>query len=231
MTGSRVLVADDDQAVRESLDRVLRYAGYQVELACDGTEALRRALTGGPDAVILDVLMPGMDGLQACRSLRRAGNEVPILLLTARDGVRQRVDGLDAGADDFVGKPFALDELLARLRALLRRGARTRPDTVTYAGLTLDRRNRRAMRDGRPIDLTRTEFRLLEVFMGSPGQVLTRAHLFDTVWGYEPHGSNTLDVYVGYLRRKLEAGGGARLLHTRRGVGFVLGGTGADAAP
>ncbi len=230
MGGSRVLVADDDRAVRESLDRVLRYEGYQVDLACGGAEAVRQAMTGAPDAVILDVLMPGMDGLQACRSLRLAGNEVPILLLTARDGVRHRVDGLDAGADDFVGKPFALEELLARLRALLRRGAKARPDTVAYADVTLDRRSRRVVRAGRPIDLTRTEFKLLEVFMSHPEQVLTRARLFDTVWGYEPHGSNTLDVYVGYLRRKLEALGGARLLHTQRGVGFVLRRTGADAA-
>src|SRR5918998_3536433 len=148
--GSRVLVADDDRAVRESLDRVLRYEGYQVDLACDGAEALRQAMTGDPDAVILDVLMPTMDGLQACRSLRMAGNEVPILLLTARDGVRHRVDGLDAGADDFIGKPFALEELLARLRALLRRGARARTDTLTYADVTLDRRGRRASRAGRP---------------------------------------------------------------------------------
>jgi two-component system response regulator MprA len=234
VTGFRVLVADDDQAVRESLDRLLRYEGYEVDLAGDGAEALVQAMTHVPDAVILDVLMPAVDGFQACRSLRVAGNKVPILMLTARDGVRDRVDGLDAGADDFVGKPFALEELLARLRALLRRSvpapAGPRPGTAVYADVVLNRDTRQVFRAGRPIELTRTEFNLLDVFLTHPGQVLTRGRLFDAVWGYEPNGSNTLDVYVGYLRRKLEAGGGPRLLHTQRGVGFVLRRNGADEA-
>jgi two-component system response regulator MprA len=226
MTGVRILVADDDRAVRECLDRVLRHEGYQVDLAADGAEALVRATTGSPDAVVLDWLMPIVDGLQACRTLRLAGSRVPILMLTARDGVGHRVDGLDAGADDFVGKPFSLDELLARLRALLRRSVHTAPDghpgVISYADLVLDPSTRQALRDGRPVDLTRTEFDLLEVFVRHPEQVLTRRELFDAVWGYTSNGSNTVDVYVGYLRRKLEAGGAARLLHTRRGVGFVL---------
>ena len=214
-----MLVADADRAVRESLDRVLRHAGYRVDLAGDGAGALRLAMTGCPDAVLLDVRM---DGLRTCRSLRRSGNEVPIVLLTACDGVRHRVDGLDAGADDLVGKPFAVEELLARLRAVLRRGARTRRDLLGYADVVLDRTGRRVTRAGHPIALTPTEFTLLEAFLADPERVLTRARLFDTVWGFQPLGSNTLDVYVGYLRRKLEAHGGARLLHTERGVGFVL---------
>ena len=226
VTGLRVLVADDDRAVRESLDRALRFEGYRVDLAANGAEALVQAVTHRPDAIILDVLMPHVDGLQACRSLRMVGNQAPILLLTARDGVRDRVDGLDAGADDFVGKPFALEELLARLRALLRRGAQgpveSRPGTARYADVVLNRETRQAFRAGRPLELTRTEFDLLAVFLSRPEQVLSRDRLFDAVWGYEPKGSNTLDVYIGYLRRKLEAGGGPRLLHTQRGVGFVL---------
>ncbi len=226
MTGVRVLVADDNRAVREALGRALRHEGYQVDLARDGAEALARARTHTPDAVILDVLMPVVDGLQACRSLRTAGHTVPILLLTSRDGVRGRTDGLDAGADDYVVKPFAPAELLARLRALLRRGARPaarpRSRVIGYADVTLDRETREVFRGPHRIVLTPTEFRLLDVFLSHPGQVLTRGRLFDAVWGFEPGRSNTLDVYVGYLRRKLEAGGGPRLLHTRRGVGFVL---------
>jgi two-component system response regulator MprA len=232
VTDFRVLVADDDPAVRQSLDRVLRYEGYQVGLAANGAEALVLAMTDPPDAVILDVLMPAMDGLQACRSLRVAGNRVPILLLTARDDVGHRVDGLDAGADDFVGKPFALEELLARLRALLRRSTQkateARLTTISYADVTLNRGTHQVYRNGRLIELTRTEFTLLDVFLSNPERVLTRSQLFDVVWGYEPSGSNTLDVYVGYLRRKLEAAGGSRLLHTQRGVGFVLRHSGGD---
>jgi len=230
VTGLRVLVADDDQAVRESLDRVLRYEGYRVDLAADGAQALLQAMAHMPDAMILDVLMPTVDGLQACRSLRLAGNRVPILMLTARDGVRDRVNGLDAGADDFVGKPFALEELLARLRALLRRSAPGSSASVGYADVILDRGSRQAFRAGRPIELTRTEFSLLAVFLSRPEQVLTREQLFNAVWGYEPKGSNALDVYIGYLRRKLEAGGEPRLLHTRRGIGFVLRRSRADEA-
>ena len=225
VTGLRVLVADDDRAVRESLDRALRFEGYLVDLAGNGAEAVLQAVTHQPDAIILDVLMPHVDGLEACRSLRMVGSRAPILIVTARDGVRERVDGLDAGADDFVGKPFALEELLARLRALLRRsapGAESGLGTVTYADVVLNPATRQAFRAGRPLALTRTEFDLLAVFLSRPEQVLTRDRLFDAVWGYEPMGSNTLDVFIGYLRRKLEADGGSRLLHTQRGVGFVL---------
>lgn len=229
----RVLVADDDPAVRMSLSRVLRDEGYRVDLAADGAEALVQARTHMPDVVILDVLMPTVNGLQACRSLRMAGNTTPILMLTVRDEIEHRVEALDAGADGFVGKPFALEELLARLRALVRRSLWTseaRVAMLRYAGVTLDRSTRQVARDGRALALTRTEFELLNAFMAEPEQVLSRARLFDVVWGYEPNGSNTLDVYVGYLRRKLEAAGEPRLLHTQRGVGFVLRRSAGDAS-
>ncbi len=221
----RVLVVDDDVAVRESLRRALRLEGYDVELAADGGEALQRLDSNGddPDLVVLDVLMPNVDGLQVCRQLRRTGRRVPVLMLTARDEVADRVAGLDAGADDYVVKPFALEELLARVRALLRRAADEAVDVLHFADLELDPATREVRRDGELIELTRTEFALLELFMLNPRQVLTRSIIFERVWGYDfGFGSNSLDVYIGYLRRKTEAGGKPRLIHTIRGVGYAL---------
>jgi two-component system response regulator MprA len=224
----RVLVVDDDQSVRDSLARSLRFEGYDVGLAADGVEALEAIAAGSPDAVILDVMMPRMDGVEACRRLRASGDTTPVLLLTARDGVGDRVAGLDAGADDYLVKPFALEELLARLRALLRRsqvagGPGEASGVLGYADLTLDPATRDVRRGARHLQLTRTEFALLEAFLTNPRQVLSRSQLFDRVWGYDfGTTSNSLDVYIGYLRRKLEAGGEPRLLHTVRGVGYVL---------
>ncbi len=221
----RVLVVDDDVAVRESLRRALRLEGYDVELAADGGEALERLESNGddPDLVVLDVLMPNVDGLQVCRQLRRTGRRVPVLMLTARDEVADRVAGLDAGADDYVVKPFALEELLARVRALLRRAADEAGDVLHFGDLELDPATREVRRDGELIELTRTEFALLELFMLNPRQVLTRSIIFERVWGYDfGFGSNSLDVYIGYLRRKTEAGGKPRLIHTIRGVGYAL---------
>ena len=223
----RVLVADDDQAMRDSLDRALRVQGYDVELAVDGADALTRARVNPPDLVILDVMMPGTNGLEACRWLRASGDRTPVLMLTARDAVHDRVAGLDAGADDYLVKPFALQELLARVRALLRRGATLdpseQPEIIRQGDLRLDRRARQAWLGDTPIDLTRTEFNLLQVLLEHAGQVLTRGQLFEQVWGYDlDRSSNSLDVYIGYLRRKLEHGGAPRLVHTVRGVGFVL---------
>jgi two-component system response regulator MprA len=225
MRGVRILVVDDERAVRESLRRALELEGYEIELAADGAEALYR-LQGNdnaqPDAVILDVLMPGVDGLEVCRRLRRSGNRVPVLMLTARDEVQNRVAGLDAGADDYVTKPFALEELVARVRALLRRTS-TDGEVLTFADLELDVGTREVRRSERKIDLTRTEFALLELFMLNPRQVLTRSIIFERVWGYDfGFASNSLDVYIGYLRRKTEAGGEPRLIHTVRGVGYAL---------
>jgi two-component system response regulator MprA len=225
-----ILVVDDERAVRESLRRALDLEGYSVELAADGEEALERlALEPPPDAVILDILMPGVDGLEVCRRLRVEGNHVPILMLTARAEIDSRVAGLDAGADDYLPKPFALAELLARLRALLRRSSAEAPTTETaahvlrFADLELDTGTREVKRDGDPIELTRTEFSLLELFLRNPRQVLTRSIIFERVWGYDfGPTSNSLDVYIGYLRRKTEAGGKARLIHTVRGVGYAL---------
>ena len=220
----RVLVVDDERAVRESLRRALELEGYDVELAADGREALDRLEAGpDPDAVILDVLMPEVDGLEVCEELRRGGSRLPVLMLTARAEVENRVAGLDAGADDYLTKPFALDELLARLRALLRRTSNGSGDTLRFADLELDPRTREVHRAGDPIELTRTEFSLLELFLLNPRQVLTRSLIFERVWGYDfGAGSNSLDVYVGYLRRKTEAGGNPRLIHTVRGVGYAL---------
>jgi two-component system response regulator MprA len=225
MRGVRILVVDDERAVRESLRRALELEGYEIELAADGAEALYR-LQGNdnaqPDAVILDVLMPGVDGLEVCRRLRRNGNRVPVLMLTARDEVQNRVAGLDAGADDYVTKPFALEELVARVRALLRRTT-TDGEVLSFADLELDVGTREVRRGDRKIDLTRTEFALLELFMLNPRQVLTRSIIFERVWGYDfGFASNSLDVYIGYLRRKTEAGGEPRLIHTVRGVGYAL---------
>jgi len=226
MSGSaQILVVDDEAAVRESLRRALALEGYEVELAADGAEALYRLDTGAvhPDAIVLDVLMPNVDGLETARRLRGAGNRTPILMLTARDEVEARVAGLDAGADDYVVKPFALAELLARLRALLRRTSNGSGETLHFADLALDPATREVKRDGEPIELTRTEFSLLELFLLNPRQVLTRSLIFERVWGYDfGFASNSLDVYIGYLRRKTEAGGGPRLIQTVRGVGYAL---------
>jgi two-component system, OmpR family, response regulator MprA len=223
----KILVVDDERAVRESLRRALELEGYQIELAGDGSEALYRLEANGePDAVILDVLMPGLDGLEVCKRLRRAGSRLPVLMLTARDEVEDRVAGLDAGADDYVTKPFALEELLARLRALLRRTGAGSGELLRFADLELDPSTREVRRAGEAIDLTRTEFSLLELFMLNPRQVLTRSIIFERVWGYDfGFSSNSLDVYIGYLRRKTETGGRPRLIHTVRGVGYALRGS------
>ncbi len=221
----RILVVDDERAVRESLQRALELEGYEIELAADGREALARLENGEPqpDAVILDVLMPVIDGLEVCRRLRRSGNRVPVLMLTARDEIENRVAGLDAGADDYVPKPFALEELVARIRALLRRTSGTSDDILRFADLELDPGTREVRRNGDPIELTRTEFALLELFMTNPRQVLTRSIIFERVWGYDfGFASNSLDVYIGYLRRKTEAGDKPRLIQTVRGVGYAL---------
>jgi two-component system, OmpR family, response regulator MprA len=220
----KILVVDDERAVRDSLRRALELQGYEVELAVDGAEALARLNTNGhPDAVVLDILMPGIDGLEVCRRIRRAGNAVPVLMLTARDAVGDRVEGLDAGADDYLVKPFALEELLARVRALLRRGSASLDGVLRFADVELDPQTREVRRNGDGIELTRTEFNLLELFMLNPRQVLTRSIIFERVWGYDfGFASNSLDVYIGYLRRKTEAGGKPRLIHTVRGVGYAL---------
>jgi two-component system, OmpR family, response regulator MprA len=220
----KVLVVDDERAVRESLRRALELEGYQVELAADGQEALDRlAANGEPDAMILDILMPGVDGLEVCRRLRREGHRLPVLMLTAREEVENRVAGLDAGADDYVTKPFALDELLARMRALLRRTTGGSGEVLRFADLELDPKTREVRRDGELIELTRTEFSLLELFLLNPRQVLTRSIIFERVWGYDfGFSSNSLDVYIGYLRRKTEVGDRPRLIQTVRGVGYAL---------
>jgi two-component system, OmpR family, response regulator MprA len=218
------MVVDDERAVRESLRRALELEGYEIDLAEDGEEALRRLQSGGePDAVILDVLMPGVDGLEVCRRIRAQGSRLPVLMLTARVEVENRVEGLDAGADDYLTKPFALDELTARLRALLRRTTDGAGEVLRFADLELDPGTREVRRSGTTIELTRTEFSLLELFMRNPRQVLTRSIIFERVWGYDfGYASNSLDVYIGYLRRKTEAGGKPRLIHTVRGVGYAL---------
>jgi two-component system, OmpR family, response regulator MprA len=220
----KIMVVDDERAVRESLRRALELEGYVIELAEDGRQALERLEADAePDALILDVLMPGPDGLEVCRRLRRSGSRVPVLMLTARDEVENRVAGLDAGADDYVTKPFALEELLARLRALLRRSTPGGGEVLRFADLELNPATREVRRAGEPIELTRTEFSLLELFLLNPRQVLTRSIIFERVWGYDfGFASNSLDVYIGYLRRKTEANGGARLIHTVRGVGYAL---------
>ena len=220
----RLLVVDDEPALRETLDRALVAEGYAVETAADGVEALTAIERATPDAVVLDVLMPRLDGLETTRRLRTSGNNVPVLVLTARDEVSDRVAGLDAGADDYVVKPFALEELLARVRALLRR-ARVESDAerLRFADLELDTGTREVLRGERLLELTRTEFALLELFLRNPRQVLPRSLIFERVWGYDfGPTSNTLEVYVGYLRRKTEAGGEPRLIHTVRGVGYSL---------
>jgi two-component system, OmpR family, response regulator MprA len=220
----KILVVDDERAVRDSLRRALELQGYEVELAEDGAQALARlGANGQPDAVVLDILMPGIDGLEVCREIRRSGSAVPVLMLTARDAIGDRVEGLDAGADDYLVKPFALEELLARIRALLRRGSASVDGVLRFDDLELDPQTREVHRGGDRIELTRTEFNLLELFMVNPRQVLTRSIIFERVWGYDfGFASNSLDVYIGYLRRKTEAGGKPRLIHTVRGVGYAL---------
>ncbi|MCP9947636.1 response regulator transcription factor [Actinomadura madurae] len=228
---ARILVVDDEPAVRESLSSSLEFEGYRVAAAADGVMALDQVEKEAPDLVVLDVLMPRMDGLTTCRRLRALGATMPVLMLTARDMVGDRVTGLDAGADDYLAKPFELDELLARVRALLRRAAMNTAaagdgegeDVLAFDDLRMDTLTREVTRAGRPVELTRTEYMLLEMFLAHPRQVLAREQILETVWGFdfEP-ASNSLDVYVMYLRRKTEAGGLPRLVHTVRGVGYVL---------
>jgi two-component system response regulator MprA len=220
----QILVVDDDRAVREALERALSLEGFDVELAADGAEALAAVARRQPDAIVLDVLMPGVDGLEVCRMLRKAQSRVPILMLTVRDDLGDRVEGLDAGADDYLGKPFELEELLARVRALLRRAAPgSSGEILRFADLALDLGSLEAQRGKRKFRLSVTEANVLEFFIRNPRQVLSRALVFERVWGsHLGTESNTLDVYVGYLRRKTEAGGEPRLIHTVRGAGYVL---------
>ncbi|MFF7331128.1 response regulator transcription factor [Streptomyces sp. NPDC090306] len=233
----RILIVDDEPAVREALQRSLAFEGYDTEVAVDGADALDKATTYHPDLIVLDIQMPRMDGLTAARRIRGTGETTPILMLTARDTVGDRVTGLDAGADDYLVKPFELDELFARIRALLRRSSYAasvseqaqQDEALTFGDLRMDLATREVTRGGRPVELTRTEFTLLEMFMAHPRQVLTREQILKAVWGFdfEPS-SNSLDVYVMYLRRKTEAGGENRLVHTVRGVGYVLRQGGAE---
>ncbi|MFF3289427.1 response regulator transcription factor [Streptomyces sp. NPDC003023] len=233
----RILIVDDEPAVREALQRSLAFEGYDTEVAVDGVDALARAQAYAPDLIVLDIQMPRMDGLTAARRLRSTGSTVPILMLTARDTVGDRVTGLDAGADDYLVKPFELDELFARIRALLRRSsyatgagaANAEEDVLSFADLRMDPATREVTRGTRRVELTRTEFTLLELFLAHPRQVLTREQILKAVWGFdfEPS-SNSLDVYVMYLRRKTEAAGEPRLVHTVRGVGYALRTGGAE---
>lgn len=230
---ARILVVDDEPALRDALESSLAFEGYQVTTASDGVEALEYVAAHHPDLVLLDIMMPRMDGLTAVRRLRSRGDMVPVLMLTARDAVGDRVTGLDVGADDYLAKPFELDELFARVRALLRRSSLARPaagsaeadpgEVLRFEDLTMNTSTREVTRAGRPVELTRTEYMLLEMFLSHPRQVLTREQILKAVWGFdfEPT-SNSLDVYVMYLRRKTEAGGMPRLVHTVRGVGYAL---------
>jgi two-component system response regulator MprA len=222
----RILVVDDDPGVRDSLRRSLTFNGYDVDLAADGVEALNAVAAHRPDAMVLDVMMPRLDGLETCRRLRADGDDLPVLMLTAREAVADRVAGLDAGADDYLPKPFSLEELLARLRALLRRVAPPALNgsaPLRFSDLSLDQRTREVHRGERRISLTRTEFLLLELLMRHPRQVLERGQILEDVWGYDfETTANSLEVYIGYLRRKTEADGEPRLIHTVRGVGYAL---------
>jgi two-component system response regulator MprA len=219
----RVLVAEDDKSVRDSLVRALTFEGYDVVTAEDGAEALMAVLDSQPDVILLDVLMPHVDGLTACRRLRERGDRTPVLMLTARHEVSDRVAGLDAGADDYLVKPFALDELLARLRALLRRTSMSGDDEVLrVSDLSLDPARRQVWRGDRPLELTKTEFDLLELLLYNAGIVLTREQIYERIWGYDfETSSKSLDVYISYLRRKTEEAGEPRLIHTVRGVGYT----------
>ena len=226
-----VLIVEDDPDVRDSLERSLAFEGYDVVTAGDGVAALSAVGQHRPDLVLLDLQLPVLDGLEVCRRLRAGGDDVPVLMLTAREGTRDRVTGLDLGADDYLPKPFALEELLARMRALLRRAKAkaASQDVLVVGDLRMVLPSREVTRAGRPIELTRTEYELLELFMLHPRQVLTRTQILHEVWGFDHDpGSNTLEVYVGYVRRKLEEGGQARLLQTVRGVGYTLR---ADGSP
>ncbi|MGA9284049.1 MAG: response regulator transcription factor [Solirubrobacteraceae bacterium] len=220
----RILVVEDDRAVREAVRRTLTLGGYEVQVAEDGEQAIEMVVQGVPDAVVLDVGLPGIDGLEVCRRLRLLGNRVAILILTARDVVSDRIDGLDAGADDYLVKPFDVDELKARLRALLRRtSAQSDPDSLSFAELHLDSARHGATVDENFVELTRTEYQLLELLMLNPNRVLPHSLIYDRVWGYDfGPASNALRVYVGYLRRKLETAGARPLIHTVRGVGYAL---------
>ena len=220
----RVLVVEDDTHVREAVERALRFEGYDVHTAVDGNDALLKVDQLTPDAIVLDVLMPGTDGLAVCRILRDRGNHTPVLMLTARHEVSDRVAGLDAGADDYLVKPFALDELFARVRALLRRNSVTDGGAaLTVADLVLDPTRRQVWRDGRELELTKTEFDLLELLMFNAGIVVTRESIYEQIWGYDfETSSKSLDVYIGYLRRKTEIDGAPRLIHTIRGIGYTV---------
>ena len=223
MERPRVLVLDDDDQIRATLRRALLYAGYDVQLAATGEEALQKALEAQPDLAVLDVMLPGIDGLEVTRRLREDRPELPIILLTARDSVQDRVEGLDIGADDYVVKPFAMEELLARVRAHLRHGTGQAGQVLRYADLTLDTGTREAKRDERDIQLSTTQYELLRLFLSNPRQVLTRDLIMDRVWGYDFEGeSNVLEVYISQLRHKLEESGGSRLIHTVRGAGYAL---------
>ncbi|MDU2586026.1 MAG: response regulator transcription factor [Corynebacterium sp.] len=226
----KILVVDDEQAVRESLRRSLRFNGYEVLTANDGLEAVETVRAENPELLILDIMMPNMDGLEVCRTLRSEGWDRPILVLTARDGVSDRVSGLDAGADDYLPKPFALEELLARVRSLVRRASAVSiaaeapvESKLSFEDLELDADTREVSRGGRAISLTRTEFALLQLLMENPRKVLSRSKILEEVWGYDfPTSGNALEVYIGYLRKKTEGEGDTRLIHTVRGVGYVL---------
>ena len=220
----KLLVVEDDEHVRDAVTRALRFEGYEVHTAADGNEGLVRAIDVAPDAILLDVLMPGTDGLTVCRRLRERGDQTPILMLTARHEVTDRVAGLDAGADDYLVKPFALDELLARLRALLRRTSVTGEEDVLRADdLSLDPQRRQAWRGDRELELTKTEFDLLELLLANANIVVSREAIYERIWGFDfETSSKSLDVYIGYLRRKTEAGGEPRLIRTVRGVGYTL---------
>ena len=220
---ARVLVVEDDRSVREAVERALAFEGYEVLTARDGAEALSAVMNEKPDVIILDVMMPHVDGLEAARRIRARGDSTPILMLTAREAVSDRVAGLDAGADDYLVKPFALEELLARLRALLRRAQGAGTDVFVVDDLTMNTATREVSRSGEVLLLTKTEFDLLELLMENPGIVLNRSVIYERIWGYDfETSSNSLDVYIGYLRRKTEADGRSRLIHTVRGVGYVI---------
>lgn len=220
---AHILLVDDDRHVTEILRRAMAYEGYSVDVALRGDEALQKTLEHPPDLIVLDLMLPGVDGLEVCRRLRAAGNQVPILMLTAKDSIPDRVAGLDLGADDYLVKPMELEELLARVRALLRRRNPEQNEVLRFADLELDTGTRTAHRGPREISLSTTEYELLALFMRRPRQVLTRDIIMDRVWGYDFEGeSNVLEVYIGYLRSKLEGNGEPRLIHTVRGAGYVL---------